>query len=77
MNYLTVETTIVDGVYAQTIHRYATMQEAVAAFHYFLFFQSSQPDCTHALCMVIDDYGAVYRTEEYIKPAEPEETPAE
>lgn len=57
----------------QGIFPHATLEEAVAAFHYALYYQANNADCASCLAMVIDNTGAVYKSEKYVKPAETEE----
>lgn len=57
---------------AQAIYAHANLEEAVAAFHYALWYaQNSGSESMTA--MVIDANGAVYRSEKFVKTAEPEE----
>lgn len=55
----------------QAIFRYATQAAATEKFHSELAYAMNQNiKCT---CMVMDEHGAVYRSEEYIPAVEPEE----
>lgn len=55
------------------VYKYNTLNEAVATFHTKLGNAMKSALFTSELVMVIDDAGAVYRTEKYIKPIEPAE----
>lgn len=55
----------------QAIFRYATQAAATEKFHSELAYAMNQNfKCT---CLVMDEHGAVYRSEEYIPAVEPEE----
>lgn len=55
----------------QAIFRYETIDGASEKFHQELAYAINQHiPCT---CVVMDKHGAVYRSEEYTAPAEPEE----
>ena len=51
---------------AQAIYAHETLKEATEAFHYFMYYQSNV-GADSAAGMVIDEDGAVYRTEKYVK----------
>lgn len=61
--------TTADGT-TQTVYQHPTMEEAVSAFHYTLYYQMQNNACLSALAMVFDDNGAVHKSEKYVKPAE-------
>lgn len=70
MIYL-LEVTTTDKV-SKAVYEYATLNEAKANFHSKLGSQMKSSSCNAELVMVIDEYGAVYASERYTKPAEPE-----
>ncbi len=71
MFYL-LEVTTTDKV-SKAVYQYDTLNEAKANFHSKLGSQMKSATCLAELVMVIDEYGAVYASERYTKPAEPEE----
>lgn len=70
MFYL-LEVTTTDKV-SKAVYQYDTLNEAKANFHSKLGSQMKSAFCLAELVMVIDEYGAVYASERYTKPAEPE-----
>lgn len=54
------------------VYNYDTLNLAKANFHSKLGVQMKAEACAAELVMVIDDAGAVYASEKYTKPAEPE-----
>lgn len=63
-----IEIMTIKGATTQAIYAHASKEEAVAAFHYALYFQMNNAECTECMAMVIDDCGAVYNSEKYTKP---------
>ena len=55
------------------VGKFDTQEAAVQSFHQRLATQMKAAACLSELVMVIDDNGAVYRSERYTKPVEPEE----
>lgn len=66
--YFVLEITTTDTT-SKGVYQYETLDEAVASFHSRLGAQMKNPACNAELVMVIDDNGAVYRSEKYSKPA--------
>ena len=64
-----IEIMTVNGTTTQAIYAHATKAEAVAAYHYALYYQMNNAECTECTAMVVDKDGAVYCTEKYVKPA--------
>lgn len=58
-----------------SVGKFDTQEAAVQSFHQRLATQMKAATCLSELVMVIDDNGAVYRSEKYTKPIE--EEPAE
>lgn len=62
---------------SKAVYSYDTLEEAVANFHSKLGSWMKNETCQAELVMVIDDNGAVYRSEKYTKPyTAPVEEPA-
>ena len=55
---------------AQAIFRYDTQAAATEKFHSELAYSMNQN--RKCMCMVIDEHGAVYRSEEFVPEVEPE-----
>lgn len=69
--FYVLEVTTTDKV-SKAVYQYDTLNEAKANFHSKLGSQMKSAACLAELVMVIDEYGAVYASERYTKPAEPE-----
>lgn len=61
---------IADGT--QAIYAHETYEQAVEAFHYFLYYQMNIK-AKSALGIVMDAEGAVYKTEKFTRPEVEEE----
>lgn len=69
--YFVIEVSTGDAAIAgKAVYQYNTQEEAVGTFHSKLGAAMKSDKFTTELCMVIDDNGAVYRSEKYIKPTE-------
>lgn len=64
------------GTISPAVGKFDTQEAAVQSFHQRLATQMKASACLSELVMVIDDNGAVYRSEKYTKPVE-EPAPAE
>lgn len=64
------------GTITPAVGKFDTQEAAVQSFHQRLATQMKAAACLSELVMVIDDNGAVYRSEKYTKPVE-EPAPAE
>ena len=66
------------AIAGKAVYQYETQEEAVGTFHSKLGAAMKSDKFTTELCMVIDDNGAVYRSEKYTKAVQPvEEEPVE
>lgn len=57
------------------VYDYPTREKAVASFHKKMGAWSDKDECVTQLCLVIDEGGAVHKSEKYerpVAPAEPE-----
>lgn len=70
--YFVIEITTTGSI-AKGVYQYDTLDAAIANFHSKLGSWMKNETCQAELVMVIDDAGAVYRTEKYTKPIEPVE----
>ena len=70
--YFVIEITTTDSI-AKGVYQYDTLDAAIANFHSKLGSWMKNETCQAELVMVIDDAGAVYRSEKYTKPAAPAE----
>ena len=64
--YFLIEITTTDSV-SKAIYQYNSLDEATANFHSKMGSQMKNDSCQAELVMVIDDAGAVYRSEKYNK----------
>lgn len=83
--FYVIEITTTDKA-SKAVYQYETLDEAIANFHSKMGSQMKNAACNAELVVVIDDHGAVYRSEHYAKPvavdvpevpAEPAEEPTE
>ena len=72
--FFVFEVTETDKV-TPAVGKFDTQTEAVQSFHQRLSTQMKNSACLSELVMVIADDGAVYRSEKYTKPVEPEVEP--
>jgi hypothetical protein len=66
-----------ERIQGRAVYEYNTLNEAVATFHQKLATAMKSDLYSSELVMVIDDTGAVFKTEKYIKPIEVEEVTEE
>lgn len=57
------------AIAGKAIYQYETEQQAVAAWHDKLGTAGRSDLYTHSVCAVMDEHGAIYRSEEVVKPA--------
>lgn len=69
MFYVVEITTGDSKIAGRAIYEYQTEQQAVAAWHDKLGTAGRSDLYTHSVCAVMDDHGAIYRSEEVVKPA--------
>ena len=67
--FFVIEITTTDSI-AKGVYQYDTLDAAIANFHSKLGSWMKNETCQAELVMVIDDAGAVYRSEKYTKPVE-------
>lgn len=67
--FFVLEITTTDSI-AKGVYQYDTLDAAIANFHSKLGSWMKNETCQAELVMVIDDAGAVYRSEKYTKPVE-------
>lgn len=65
-----VEIVTTNGTTIQNLFPHSTKDEAIAAFHYALYYNMNNAECSACLAMVIDGNGAVYASEKYTKGTE-------
>lgn len=65
--YFLIEITTTDKI-AKAVYQYDTLDDAVANFHSKMGSQMKSAACQHELVVVMDEHGAVYKSEEYTKP---------
>lgn len=66
--YYVLQATTTNGVTAQTVFKFNTIEEAKANHFYFLSSTYSNPAVTYALAMILNPVGDVLAKEIYDKP---------
>ena len=65
MKIYTVEITVVNGISAKAIFERDDFKSALSACYSVLSSALANPNCTEALCMIINSDGGVYKTEHW------------
>lgn len=72
-NYFLIEVSSDGTATTKAIYGYGTSKEAISAYHTTLASMMSNPNVKESMCMVINAYGAVVKSERYRAEEEPEE----